>query len=104
MYKKKEFNKLNLLYDTHIYKGINGVIMRYCHRNLECFKGKEKYNNVLEIGAGTAPHINYIKHKFDKYYIAETSEASIKYHENDDRIHAALYDGAKLPFDNNFFH
>ena len=103
MYKKKEFKKLTFLYDVHIYRGINGIAMRYCHRKLECFKRKEKYDNVLEIGAGTAPHINYIKHKFDKYYIAETSEESIKYYENDKNITAVLYDGAKLPFENNFF-
>ena len=77
--------------------------MRYCHRKLECFKRKEKYNNILEIGAGTAPHIDYIKHKFGKYYIAETSEASMKYYENDKKINAVLYDGVKLPFENNFF-
>jgi SAM-dependent methyltransferase len=103
MYKKNEFNKLNSLYNIHLYTGINGIAMRYCHRNLESFKGKEKYDNVLEIGAGTAPHINYVKHKFDNYYIAETSEASIKHYENDKKISAVLYDGVKLPFENNFF-
>ena len=103
MFKKKQFDKLNSLYTTHMYKGVNGLIMKYCHRKLECFKGKEKYDNVLEIGAGTASHIDYIKHKFDKYYIAETSEASVKYYENDKNINAVLYDGAKLPFENNFF-
>ena len=82
MYKKKEFKKLTSLYDVHVYTGINGIAIRYCHKKLECFKGKEKYNNVLEIGAGTTPHIDYIKHKFDNYYIAETSEASIKHYEN----------------------
>ena len=70
MYKKKEFKKLTSSYSEHIYRGINGIVMRYCHRKLECFKGKEKYDNVLEIRAGTVPHIDYIKYKFDKYYIA----------------------------------
>ena len=42
MYKKKEFKKLTSLYDVHIYKGINGIAIRYCHKKLECFKGKEK--------------------------------------------------------------
>ena len=48
-------------------------------------------------------HIDYIKHKFDNYYIAETSETSIKHYENDKKISAVLYDGVKLPFENNFF-
>ena len=47
MYKKKEFEKLTSLYDVHIYKGINGIAMRYCHKKLECFKGKEKYKYHL---------------------------------------------------------
>ena len=90
MYKKKEFKKLTSLYDVHVYKGVNGIAMRYCHKKLEYFKGKEKYNNVLEIGAGTTPHIDYIKHKFDNYYIAETSEASIKHYENDKKISISI--------------
>ena len=49
------------------------------------------------------PHIDYIKYEFDKYYIAETSKASIKYYESDKRINTVLYDGVKLPYENNFF-
>ena len=85
MYKKKEFKKLTYSYTNHIYKGINGIAMRYCHRKLECFEGKENYSNVLEIGAGTTSHIDYIKHKFSKYYIADTSEEAVKYYETDSR-------------------
>ena len=103
MFKKNEFKKLNSLYNTHIYKGINGVAMRYCHRKLECFKGKKEYYNVLEIGSGIVSHIDYIKHKFNKFYIVDTSEAAIKYYENDKRVTAVLYDGVKLPFENKFF-
>ena len=103
MFKKKQFDRLNSLYTTHMYKGVNGLIMKYCHRKLECFKGKEKYDSVLEIGPGPASHINFIKHKFDKFYILETSKDSIKIYENDKRINAVLYDGVNLPFENNFF-
>ena len=39
MYKKSIFKKLASKYDTHIYSGINGILMKYCHKNLECFKG-----------------------------------------------------------------
>ena len=103
MFKKSQFNKLNSLYNTHMYKGVNGLIMKYCHRKLECFKGKEKYDNVLEIGPGPASHIDFIKHQFDKFYIVETSEDSIKSYENDKRINTVLYDGVHLPFERNFF-
>ena len=103
MFKKKQFDRLNSLYAKHMYKGINGLFMRYCHRRLECFKGKEKYDNVLEIGPGPASHINFIKHKFDNYYIVETSVDSVNTYENDKRIKATLYDGVNLPFEKNFF-
>ena len=103
MFKKNKFNKLNASYNTHIYKGINGVVMRYCHRNLESFKGKEKYDKVLEIGAGTASHIDYIKHKYDKFFIVETSKEAFEHYKNDNRVIVKLYDGIKLPFEDNFF-
>ena len=78
MYRKKEFN-LDSSYNSHLYTGIIGVFMRYCHRNLEKFKSEEVYSKILEIGAGTAPHLPYIKHKFQHYYVAETSDFAIDY-------------------------
>ena len=103
MFKKKKFKPLSDSYNEHVYKGINGIIMKYCHRKLEKFEGKEIYNNVLEIGAGTAPHIDYIKHKFDNYYIVDTSEEAIRSYESDKRIMPKIYDGKILPFEKNFF-
>ena len=47
MYKKSIFKKLALKYDTHMYSGINGILMKYCHKNLECFKGNDHYSKGL---------------------------------------------------------
>ena len=33
---------------------------------------------MLEIGAGNTPHLNYLKHDYDEYFIAETSKPKEK--------------------------
>ena len=94
MYKKKEFN-LDQYYNDHHYTGIMGFLMRYCHKNLEIFISKKIYSKVLEIGAGTVTHLSYIKHKFDSYYVAETSDFAVNHYKNSDLIKIVKYDGKK---------
>lgn len=103
MYKKDEFNKLGKKYNTHLYTGLLGFTMRYCHRQLENFKRKKNYSKVLEIGAGIAPHIDYLKHEFDEYFIAETSKGALEFYKEMKNIKAFAYDGNNLPFEDNFF-
>ena len=103
MYKKDEFKKLDVKYDTHLYTGLLGFAMRYCHRQIENFNREKKYSKVLEIGAGTIPHLNYLKHDYDEYFIAETSNYAIEYHKENSNIKAYFYDGVNLPFEDNFF-
>ena len=54
----------------------------------------------MEIGAGTVTHLSYIKHKFDSYYVAETSDFAVNHYKNSDLIKIVKYDGKKLPFEN----
>jgi len=103
MYKKKKFKKLDSKYNTHLYTGLNGYFMRYCHRQLEKFNKKEKYSRVLEIGAGSAPHLEYLKHNYDEYFVVETSDYALNFYKGMQNINAKIYDGKNLPFDNNFF-
>ena len=103
MFEKKQFNKLNSLYNAHVYKGLNGFLMKYCHRKLECFKRKEKYSKVLEIGAGNIPHLDYLKHDYDEYFIAETSTYALEFYKEMKNVKAYSYDGVNLPFEDNFF-
>jgi len=45
--------------------------MELCHRKLENnehFKQFNKNSKILEIGAGSSPHVKYVKHQFGKYY------------------------------------
>jgi SAM-dependent methyltransferase len=103
MYKKDEFKKLDVKYDTHLYTGLLGFAMRYCHRKLEKFNRKKKYSKVLEIGAGSAPHIGYLKHDYDEYFIAETSTYALEFYKEMKNVKAYSYDGVNLPFEDNFF-
>ena len=103
MYQKDEFKKLDDKYTTHMYTGILGFVMRYCHRQLENFNREKKYSKVLEIGAGNAPHIDYLKHDYDEYFIAETSSYAIEFYKEMKNIKAYSYDGVNLPFEDNFF-
>ena len=103
MYKKDAFKKLDARYNTHLYTGLLGYAMRYSHRQLEKFNGMKKYSKVLEIGAGSAPHIDYLKHDYDEYFIAETSSSALEFYKGMKNIKAYSYDGVNLPFDDNFF-
>ena len=103
MYKKDAFKKLDARYNTHLYTGLLGYAMRYSHRQLEKFNGKKKYSKVLEIGAGSAPHIDYLKHDYDEYFVAETSDHALEFYKGMKNIKAYSYDGTDLPFNNNFF-
>ena len=73
MYKKEIFRDLDKKYNSHLYTGLLGILMNYCHKKLENFKSKnDTFDKILEIGAGSAPHYNYIKHIYnDKKYVIE---------------------------------
>ncbi len=103
MHKKEVFKNLASKYNTHLYTGLYGYVMRYCHRQLEKFNQKEKYSKVLEIGAGNAPHLDYLRHEYDEYFIAETSSYAIEFYKKMKNVKAYSYDGVNLPFENNFF-
>ena len=77
MFQKNQLQKLDNKYNSHAYTGLMGIFMKYCHKQLEKIEFPENISKVLEIGAGSAPHINYVKHNFDEYHIIETSDFAI---------------------------
>ena len=103
MHKKEVFKDLASKYNTHLYTGLYGYAMRYCHRQLENFNREKKYSKILEIGAGDAPHLDYLKHEYDEYFIAETSSYAIESYRETKNIKVYSYDGINLPFEDNFF-
>ena len=64
MYKKSFFSYLDKKYSTHLYTGLLGFFMKLGHKNLENFNNDIKISKVLEIGAGSHPHYDFIKHNF----------------------------------------
>ena len=73
MYKKDNFRNLDKKYNSHLYTGLLGILMNYCHKKLEVFQKKDSYDKILEVGAGSAPHIKYLSHSYNEYHIVEVS-------------------------------
>ena len=93
------------MYSDYQYKGIIGQLMKYDHAQLEEDLPNQKYNKILEIGPGPHPHLQYIKHDFDKYYILEKEEKIIKHYKKfkNKKIIVKNYKTNKIPFNNKFF-
>ena len=53
----------------------------------------KKYRNVLEIGAGWHPHLNYIKHEYDLYHVLETNNETKKIYKGVDKVKHITYSG-----------
>ena len=49
MYKKDIFKKLDAKYNTHLYSGLLGYVMRYCHRQLEKFDRKKNIQEYWKL-------------------------------------------------------
>lgn len=94
--------KINKIYSQYLYTGFHGFLMRYCHRQLESKLPNKKFNKILEIGAGSEPHIKYIEDKDSSYYILEKTKYK-KINKNKNKIHYKYYDGKKIPFKPNTF-
>ena len=103
MFKKEKFKKLDKKYKNHAYEGLMGFFMKYCHKNLENYDFPKDISKVLEIGAGDAPHIEYISHNFDEYHIIETSDYAVTQNSENSKIIVTKYDGKKIPYPNQTF-
>ena len=40
----------------------------------------------MEVGAGREPHIGYLKHDYDEYFIAETSSSALEFYKEKKNI------------------
>ena len=103
MFKKDIFQDLTFRYNSHAYSGLMGFFMKQCHKQLEKFNFPNNISKVLEIGAGSAPHYKFIKHHYDEYHIAETSETIIDKYADNPKVIATNYDGKILPYEQDYF-
>ena len=102
MFRKKKFKDLTSKYNQHLYTGLQGYLMNLCHKQLEDFDFP-KISKVLEIGAGSKPHYNFLKHDYDEYHIIETSTVEITDIKSNPKVFLKNYDGKKIPFENSLF-
>ena len=82
MYKKKQFLKISKKYSSYQDEGAVGAMMQLCHKKLDENNYITKLNKnsiILEIGAGTSPHIKYLMHDFKKYIFLENSKFAINF-------------------------
>lgn len=91
---KKILNK----YNNECYSDTSGKLFNYSHKMMEKYLNKSSYEEILEIGAGTTPHINFISHKYKKYYCLENSKFVIKYlNRNFKKIKTFYSNNTKIP-------
>jgi ubiquinone/menaquinone biosynthesis C-methylase UbiE len=106
---KKDFSNLNKTYTNHLYSGFLGFFFKKNHELMEnnINQLKDKNNiEILEIGGGVTPHINFLKHSYKNYYsidIDENDELENFYKNNYSEIKYQKFNGVNIPFENNFF-
>ena len=76
---KKITDKLQKDYNIECYSGATSYLFNKSHELMEKKISKKKFNDILEVGAGTQPHIKYINHEFKNYYCCENSKFTINY-------------------------
>ena len=82
--------------------------MNICHKGLEIDNiGLGKNSSILEIGAGSSPHINYLNHDFKRYYFLESSHFALGYlkkkFKKNKKVLFKFYTNNKIPFKKNSF-
>ena len=96
---KYSSKKINKIYSDYLYTGIHGVLMRYCHRQLETKLPNKNFKKILEIGAGSQPHLPYIKGKDFSYFILEKDKNKTTIKNNKSKnISYKYYNVKKIPF------
>lgn len=72
MFKIEKLNKQINTYNQYLYSGFSGVLMKISHKLMEKNSQIIKDDSeILEVGAGTYPHIIHLKHKYKNYYISD---------------------------------
>ena len=107
MYKKKQFSKLEKKYSKYQDGGSVGLMMEISHKGMEINNNFNEKSNILEIGAGSSPHINYLNHDYGKYFFLESSIFAINFlkkkFKNNKKIYFKYYKNNKIPLKKKIF-
>ena len=105
MYKKKQFESVAENYSTYQDSGSVGLMMDICHKGLEkinYLKNLDDNSIILEIGAGSSPHIKYVNHNYKKYFFLESSSYAINFlkkkFSKNKKISIKFYKNKNIPF------
>jgi ubiquinone/menaquinone biosynthesis C-methylase UbiE len=93
------------IYDK-VYYNTNPIVTyinRYGHVWLEkMFTEVDHFDNVIEIGAGTGEHLDFVRHSFNTYYISDINSAfldkSKQRYENNSNIKYVQQDARNISF------
>lgn len=68
------------VYDKSNYSTpLQSSVMRSSHRLIEKpYDDKSHFSRVLEIGAGTGEHVNFIRHQFDEYILTDLDQKTLE--------------------------
>lgn len=92
--------------NTNYNTGLVGYFLKKSHEWSEKkFNETVKFNKVLEVGAGSGIHINYVKHQFNEYYMTDLHDSFIVQAEDkiNDKVIFKIEDATKLSFKDNVF-
>ncbi len=102
-------NKHAGAYESENYAhGISGFVLRHLHTLIEKeYSEKFTFDKVLEIGSGSGIHINYIRHRYNQYYMSDLNESMIKLcrskYSHMNNIHFHIEEAQNLSFGDNAF-
>lgn len=98
---------------ANIYDDINDKtsfvsrVMAHGHSCLEDSLPTGNYSDVIEIGAGTGIHLNYIKHRFNKYLLTDANQKMLDIAKNKHKgitgLDFKMIRGDMLPYENGTF-
>jgi len=98
MYEGKNYNS-----------GLSGYFLQKSHKWAESDWNEQKhFSQVLEVGAGTGIHINYVNHSFDKYIMTDLNpplmdQILLNNTKHGDKISTSVEDATKLSYADNSF-
>lgn len=88
-------------------KGLSACFLRKSHAWMEsAFTKKNHFSRVLEVGAGTGTHINYLKHTYDMYVMTDSNVEMlniVRNHEPFNNVSIEEQNATKLNYPNNSF-
>ncbi|MGJ7515568.1 class I SAM-dependent methyltransferase [Pseudomonas baetica] len=103
--------KFSELYDDSNYSSpLQSLVMRASHKLTEkAYNDESNFSKVLEIGAGTGEHVNFVQHNFEEYTLTDLDHKTLdiakskleKNHRG--KFKFEIQEGSQLKYEDNTF-